>query len=120
MVSRDGIGACSPPWGGRGCPSIDVRSFKRPVVFPLALFLSSADGTAQRESFRRFLHTTLQPLARIVQAELSEKLEGEVKLDLWMLRSHLTYLAVRGPFRSLGQWWDGSRKGRWLGRTHGA
>ena len=49
---------------------------------PPSLFLSSADGTAQRESFRRFLHTTLQPLARIVQAELSEKLEGEVTLNL--------------------------------------
>ena len=49
---------------------------------PPSLFLSSADGTAQRESFRRFLHTTLQPLARIVQAELSEKLDGDVKLDL--------------------------------------
>ena len=49
---------------------------------PPSLFLSSADGTAQRESFRRFLHTTLQPLARVVQAELSEKLEGEVKLNL--------------------------------------
>ena len=49
---------------------------------PPSLFLSSADGTAQRESFRRFLHTTLQPLARIVQAELSAKLDGEVTLNL--------------------------------------
>ena len=49
---------------------------------PPSLFLSSADGTAQRESFRRFLHTTLQPLTRVVEAELSEKLEGEVTLNL--------------------------------------
>ena len=49
---------------------------------PPSLFLSSADGTAQRESFRRFLHSTLQPLARVVEAELSEKLEGDVTLNL--------------------------------------
>ena len=49
---------------------------------PPSLFLASSDGTAQRESFRRFLHTTLQPLAKQVEAELSEKLDGDVKLDL--------------------------------------
>ena len=73
---------CSPPWGGRGCPSGDFRSFRRLWYSPFAVFIKSADGTAQRESFRRFLHTTLQPLTRVVEAELSEKLEGEVTLNL--------------------------------------
>ena len=48
---------------------------------PPSLFLDS-DGTGQRESFRRFLHTTLQPLARIVERELSDKLEADVRLNL--------------------------------------
>ena len=48
---------------------------------PPSLFLD-ADGTGQRESFRRFLHTTLQPLARIVASELSDKLEADVRLNL--------------------------------------
>ena len=49
---------------------------------PPSLLSSDSGDSGQREGFRRFLHTTLQPLARIVQAELSEKLDGDVKLDL--------------------------------------
>ena len=41
----------------------------------------NSDGTAQRESWRRFLHGSVQPLARIVQAELSEKLGLDVSLS---------------------------------------
>ena len=48
---------------------------------PPGLFSGSQDGTGQRESFRRLLHSTIQPLARIVQEELSAKLDGEVKLS---------------------------------------
>ena len=49
---------------------------------PPSLFSRQADGTAQRESFRRLLHSTISPLARIVERELSEKMDGEVKLSL--------------------------------------
>ena len=47
---------------------------------PPALF-AIGEGTAQRESFRRFLHATVQPVARIVSAELSAKLDGDVSLS---------------------------------------
>ena len=41
----------------------------------------SADGTAGRENYRRFIVSTIQPIGRIVAAELSEKLEAEIRLD---------------------------------------
>ena len=41
----------------------------------------NSDGAAQRESWRRFLHGSVQPLARIVQAELSETLDVDVSLS---------------------------------------
>ena len=47
---------------------------------PVSLFIDS-DGTGQRESYRRFLHATIVPLSRIVAAELSAKLDGEVTLS---------------------------------------
>ena len=47
---------------------------------PVALF-SVGEGTAQRESFRRLLHSTIQPLARIVAAELSDKLDAEIRIN---------------------------------------
>ena len=54
---------------------------------PASLF-STDDGTAQREAFRRYLTTTVQPLARLLEHELSSKLEGEVKLDFSALYAH--------------------------------
>ena len=75
------IGAAPPP----GVVEVARQAFLEVLGccgVPPSLFLSSADGTAQRESFRRFLHTTLQPLTRVVEAELSEKLDGDVTLNL--------------------------------------
>ena len=43
---------------------------------PLSLLTSSAEGTAQREALRRFAHVGLEPLGRIVAAELAFKLEA--------------------------------------------
>ena len=40
-----------------------------------------SEGTAQRESFRRLLHATVQPLGRIVSVELSDKLDADVRLN---------------------------------------
>ena len=48
---------------------------------PPSLAASDAEGTAQREAFRRFLHLCVNPLARLIEAELSEKLDGEVSLS---------------------------------------
>ena len=38
-------------------------------------------GTAARESWRRFLHATIDPLGRLVAEELTEKFEFPVSLN---------------------------------------
>ena len=56
---------------------------------PAALALANADGTAQRESFRRFLTTGLEPVGELVAAELSAKLEaGPVRFDFTNTYAH--------------------------------
>ncbi len=48
---------------------------------PPALVVAGADGTGQRESWRRFLHGSIAPVALMVEAELSEKLDAPVTLS---------------------------------------
>ena len=48
---------------------------------PLPMVSERADATALREALRQFVHVTLQPVLRIVGAELSRVLELEVNLD---------------------------------------
>ena len=43
--------------------------------------VTTADGTGMREGWRRFIFGSVLPLARIVEAELSAKLETRVRLD---------------------------------------
>ena len=67
---------------------------------PPTLFVANSDGTAQREAFRRFLHSSLRPLARIMEAELRLKLDApNLVLDL----SELHAADVAGRARSFGQ-----------------
>ena len=47
---------------------------------PISLFVDSI-GTGQRESYRRLLHSTIVPISRIVEAELSAKLDTSIKLS---------------------------------------
>ena len=47
---------------------------------PPGLFEPRADGTAQREALRRWHLGTVLPLARLLETELSEKLEADVRL----------------------------------------
>ena len=47
---------------------------------PLGVVIDT-DGTGQRESFRRLLHSTVAPLGRIVSEELSRKFEAEISLS---------------------------------------
>ena len=54
---------------------------------PPSLTAANADGTGQREAFRRFVALTIRPAARLLEAELSAKLEREVRLDFSDLRS---------------------------------
>ena len=48
---------------------------------PPSLAIANSDGTAQRESFRRFLHSSVVPLAKLVEQELSTKLDAPVRLS---------------------------------------
>ena len=54
---------------------------------PPGLADASADGTAQRESYRRWLHGSVQPLARLVEHELSSKLEVDARLSFRRLEA---------------------------------
>ena len=58
----------------------------------------NSDGTAQRESWRRFLHGSVQPLAALVSQELSEKLDVDISLDL----SRIGASDISGRARSFG------------------
>ncbi|MDE0520925.1 MAG: hypothetical protein OXH79_03105 [Boseongicola sp.] len=66
---------------------------------PPSLFVANSDGTAQREAFRRFLHSSLRPLARIMEAELTLKLDAAVALDL----SEINAADVAGRARAFKQ-----------------
>ena len=48
---------------------------------PPSLLGAQIDGTAQRESWRRFLHGTIAPAGLVVAEELTNKLEQESRLD---------------------------------------
>ena len=54
---------------------------------PASLQAASADGTAQRESYRRWLHGSVQPLARLVEHELSSKLDTDARLSFRRLEA---------------------------------
>ena len=73
------VGADPPP------SILSIWQFSTSLVLascgvPIEL-LQLADGTGNRESFRRFLVSTIQPCARRVEAELSDKFDMAVKLD---------------------------------------
>ena len=52
---------------------------------PPSLFTDGADGTAQREGLRRWHLGTLLPLARLLEHELTARLEAEVRLEVRQL-----------------------------------
>ena len=67
-----------------GAPLIDQASLASREVFaacgiPLSV-VTDSEGTGQREGFRRLLHSTVVPLARIVAEELSNKFEADISL----------------------------------------
>ena len=49
---------------------------------------TDADGTSQRESWRRFVMGSVEPTANIVAQELSRKLETQVSFDFSPLWAH--------------------------------
>ena len=48
---------------------------------PPSLVSDRAEGTGQREGYRRFVNLTLLPLGKILESELSFKLDADVKLS---------------------------------------
>ena len=54
---------------------------------PVSL-ITAADGTSQRESWRRFVMGSVEPLLAIVGEEIERKLETRVKFDLSSLWAH--------------------------------
>ena len=54
---------------------------------PIELLIADGEGTATREAFRRFVLTTIQPMATKIEEELSLKLDTNVSLSFEALRS---------------------------------
>ena len=55
---------------------------------PAALIHQDADGTAQREAYRRFVMTSVQPIADMIAETASAALETDVKFDFSGLWAH--------------------------------
>ena len=49
---------------------------------------TDADGTSQREAWRRFVMGAVEPLLGVVREELETKLETEITFDLGGLWAH--------------------------------
>ena len=64
---------------------------------PTAL-VSNSDGTAAREGLRRFLTTTIRPVARIIETELRAKLDPTAELTF----SELAAADITGKARAVG------------------
>ena len=77
----------------RGAVALDVLGA---AGIPPTLGSHTADASGQREGLRIFYHGTLQPVARIVEAELARVLEADVVLDL----SALAAADVQGRSRA--------------------
>ena len=68
-----------------GAPLIDQADLASREIYaacgiPLSI-VTTSEGTGQREGFRRLLHSTIMPLAKIVSEELSEKFETPISLS---------------------------------------
>ena len=66
--------------GNGGGERPGVRGSVGGLWVPAGPFIERADGTAQRESFRRYFSLTVEPLAGLLAAELSAKLEADISL----------------------------------------
>ena len=60
--------------------SLASREVYAACGIPLSL-VDKSEGTGQREGFRRLMHATIDPLARIVAEELSVKFETDIGLS---------------------------------------
>ena len=71
----------NPPQSLRELREDVAHSILQACGIPLSLVSERGDGAARREAWRQFLHASVSPVARTVEAELSEKLETPVSLN---------------------------------------
>lgn len=76
-----------PPAGLVQLHEIASREVYAACGVPPLLFAGDGSAAGLREAYREFLFSTVAPLGRIVAAELSDKLDGEVRLDWTELRA---------------------------------
>ena len=55
---------------------------------PAALGTADADGTSQRESYRRWIMASVEPVAELIAEVASEALEGDVRFDFRGVWAH--------------------------------
>ena len=107
MFSVEIMGADGLRWALRSSKSLVpvlppgrwVRLPRAPATFriPTSL-LERADGTALQEAWRQFLHASVMPVSLSVSAELSEKLDTDIRLSFdRMFASDLSGRAVGPP-----------------------
>ena len=87
---RDWVAARLGPMPPASMATIRTDSFNAVLAAcgtPPALF-DDSDGTSQRESFRRYLTMTVQPMAALLRHELMNKLEADVDLTFTGLYAH--------------------------------
>ena len=77
----------------------------------------SADGTAAREAWRRFVMGSCEPIAALVSEELERKLETPIRFDFRALWAH-DLQGRASAFKALvGGGMAPGRSGRHLGAT---
>ena len=96
-----------------------VRLPRAPATLPVPTsLLERADGTALREAWRQFLHASVMPVSLSVSAELSEKLDTDIRLSFdRMFASDLSGRAR--AFQVDGRRGNAGRQGSGPGRTDG-
>ena len=71
-------------------------------IFGISVDLfDKSQGQASREAWRQFVFGTIEPIARIVEAEASAKLEANIKLDFKRLYAKGTVVERSGAFKRL-------------------
>ena len=82
--NRDWVASRLGPSPPESMVAVADQAFARMLAacgIPPSLFTADADGTAQREALRRWHMNTVLPLARILEYELTARLETDVKLS---------------------------------------
>ncbi len=71
----------NPPQSLRELREDVAHSLLQCCGVPLGLVSERGDGASRRECWRQFLHSSIAPQAKIVEHELSEKLETKISLN---------------------------------------